>query len=115
MALVSSFEWNKIIDILLAGYILYSGRIGIYGSIVKGGKIGITGTFLRQHIYLCISKCLGFPGSSVQEPQETRVRSLCREDALEEGMATQSSILIPWTEEPGSYSPWGCKELDTTK
>ena len=30
-------------------------------------------------------------------------------------MATHSSILawrIPWTEEPGSYSPWGGKELD---
>ena len=35
---------------------------------------------------------------------ETWVRSLGREDPLEEGMATQSSILawrIPWTEEPG--------------
>ena len=21
----------------------------------------------------------------------------------------------PWTEEPGGYSPWGCKELDTTE
>ena len=21
---------------------------------------------------------------------------------------------IPWTEEPGGYSPWGCKELDMT-
>ena len=34
---------------------------------------------------------------------ETRVRSLCQEDPLEKGMATQSSILawrIPWTEEP---------------
>ena len=33
-------------------------------------------------------------------------------------MATHSSILalrIPWTEETGGpYSPWGCKELDTT-
>ena len=30
-------------------------------------------------------------------------------------MATHSSILawrIPWTEETGGYSPWGCKELD---
>ena len=29
-----------------------------------------------------------------------------------------SSILawrIPWTEEPGGYSPWGHKELDTTE
>ena len=36
--------------------------------------------------------------------QETRVRSLHREDSLEEGMATHSSILawrIPPTEEPG--------------
>ena len=22
---------------------------------------------------------------------------------------------IPWTEEPGGYSPWGHKELDTTE
>ena len=36
--------------------------------------------------------------------QETQVRFLGREDPLEEGMATHSSILawrIPWTEEPG--------------
>ena len=36
--------------------------------------------------------------------QETQARSLGREGPLEEGMATQSSILawrIPWTEEPG--------------
>ena len=33
-------------------------------------------------------------------------------------MATDSSILawnIPWTEEPGGYNPWGCKESDTTE
>ena len=36
--------------------------------------------------------------------QETWVRSLGGEDALEKGMATHSSIpawKIPWTEEPG--------------
>ena len=36
--------------------------------------------------------------------QETWVRSLGREDPLEKGMATHSSIparRIPWTEEPG--------------
>ena len=47
--------------------------------------------------------------------QETRVQSLGRENPLEKGMATNSSILawkIPWTEKPGSYSPWGRKELD---
>ena len=41
---------------------------------------------------------------AVQEPQETQVQSLGWEDALEEEMATLSSILawrIPRTEEPG--------------
>ena len=40
---------------------------------------------------------------------------LGQEDALEEGMATHSSILawrIPWTEEPGGLHPLGHKELD---
>ena len=39
-----------------------------------------------------------------QEPQEKRVWSLSREDALEEGTETHSSTLaweIPWTEELG--------------
>ena len=45
--------------------------------------------------------------------QETWFQSLCREDPLEKGMATHSSILawrIPWTEEPGG--PQSRKELD---
>ena len=63
-----------------------------------------------------------FPGgSAVKNPpamQDTWIQSLGQEDPLEKGMATDSSIYawkIPWTEEPGSYSSWGCKELDTTE
>ena len=44
--------------------------------------------------------------------QETRVRSLGREDPLDKEIVTHSSILaweVPWTEEPGGYSPWGHK------
>ena len=55
---------------------------------------------------------------NVPTMQKTWVRSLGREDPLEKGMATHSSILawrIPWTEEPGRHSPWGCEELDTTE
>ena len=36
---------------------------------------------------------------------------------MEKEMATHSSVLaweIPWTEEPGGYSPRGCKESDMT-
>ena len=50
--------------------------------------------------------------------QETWVQSLGGEDLLEEGMATNSSILawrIPWTEESGGYSLWGRKESDMTE
>ena len=34
---------------------------------------------------------------------------------LEKEMATHSSVLILWTEEPGSFSPWSRKELGTTE
>ena len=54
---------------------------------------------------------MGFPSGSevknppaMQEPQEMKVQSLGREDLLEEGMATPSSILawkFPWTKAPG--------------
>ena len=40
--------------------------------------------------------------------RETRVQSLGRKDPWRKEMATHSSILawrIPWTEEPGDYSP----------
>ena len=50
--------------------------------------------------------------------QEIRVRSLGREDPLEKGMATHSSILaqrIPWTEEPGGLQSMGHKESDRTE
>ena len=49
--------------------------------------------------------------------QETQVRPLGQEDALQEGMATHSSILasrIPWTEEPGRLQSMGSQELDMT-
>ena len=54
---------------------------------------------------------------SLPAMQETWVQSLQSwEDLLEKEMATHSSNLawkIPWTEEPGRYSPWGHKESDT--
>ena len=60
----------------------------------------------------------GFPGSSVikrilllmLESQEIPVQSLSQEDALEEGMATHSSVLVwrvSWTDEPGGLQPMG--------
>ena len=51
----------------------------------------------------------------MQEMQETWIRFLGRDDLLEEGMATHSSILAWRTQRqrsPVGCSPWGCKELD---
>ena len=46
--------------------------------------------------------------------QETRVQSLGREDPLEKGMATHSSILAwktPWSEEPGGLQSMGSQKV----
>ena len=56
----------------------------------------------------------GKESSAMQEPQEMRVWILGQEDALEEGMATHSSILawrIPWTEEPGRLQSIGSQRV----
>ena len=54
----------------------------------------------------------------MQETQEMQVQSLGWEDALEKEMATCSSI-IAWKfhgqRSLAGYSPWGCKESDTTE
>ena len=45
---------------------------------------------------------------------ETQIQSLGLEDPLEEGIATDSSILawrIPWTEEPGGVSFMGLQRV----
>ena len=50
--------------------------------------------------------------------QEMRGSSLGREDPLEKGMATPSSILaweIPWTEEPGRLQCMVSQESDATE
>ena len=68
---------------------------------------------VRVHVSFLIRLCLSFflntyPGV------ETWVRSLGREDALEEAMAAHSSILAwrtPWTEEPGGLESMGSQRV----
>ena len=61
---------------------------------------------------------VGFPGGSVikipSAMQELQVQYLGWEDPLEEGMATQSSILawrIPWTEESDELPSTGSQRV----
>ena len=51
---------------------------------------------------------------SMQETQETQIRSLGWKDPLEKGMAIHSSILarkIPWTEEPDGLQSIGSQRV----
>ena len=53
-------------------------------------------------------------GKTLTAMRETWVQSLGREDPLEEGMATHSSILawrIPWTEEPDGPQSTGSQRV----
>ena len=50
----------------------------------------------------------------MQETQEAQALCLSSEDALEEEMATLSSILA-WTEEPGRLQSMGSQSQDTTE
>ena len=73
--------------------------------------------FQFSNFKLSATSEFGFDGSlmaqmlkNLPSMQETWVRSPGREDPLEKGMATHSSILawrIPWTEEPG-----GLQDMD---
>ena len=54
----------------------------------------------------------------MQEVQEMWVWSMGWEDSLEEGMATDSSILawrVSWAEDPGGLQTIGYKELKMTE
>ena len=87
------------------------------------GKPLLLGVFLNAFSVICYQLALnwGFPGGlavknlpAVQEMQKMWVWSSGREDPLEEGVATHSSILawiIPWTEEPGRLQSLGSQRV----
>ena len=72
---------------------------------------------LLLHLLLVV---FGFPCGSVVKNlpamQEMQVRSLGREDPLDKGKATHSSILaweIPWTEDPSGLKSMGLQQSST--
>ena len=77
-------------------------------------KKGFYGALRRYNSHTCF---LVLVAQAVKNPpavQETWVRSLGREDPLEQKMATHTSILawrIPWTEEPGGLQSMGSQRV----
>ena len=80
-------------------------RLKVHSSEVYTWLDGILASLMTQMI------------KNLPAMQETRVRSLGQENALEKGMATHSGILvwrIPWTEEPdGLYVVHGVAKSQT--
>ena len=65
-------------------------------------------------LYFCWDSLMAQMVKKLPAMQETWVRSLGWEDALEKGMVTHSSILawrIPWTEQPGTLYPIGSQRV----
>ena len=61
---------------------------------------------------------MDFPGGSEVKVSPCKAGHPGSVPGLGKEMTTHSSTLawrIPWMEEPGRYSPWGHKELDTTE
>src|SRR5574337_516724 len=82
------------------------------------GKACPKSLILGNHLNLVWTSLVAQMLKHLPTMRETQVQSLGWENLLEKEMAPHSSILawkIPWTEEPVGYSPWGCKELDTTQ
>ena len=90
---------------------------------IKPTMMLLTGIFVHSFIHVA-NQQMGFPDSSVVKnppvKQETWIQSLGWEDPLEKEMATHTSILA-WEKKShgqrslAGYSPWGCKESDTTE
>ena len=77
-----------------------------------------SGEYILRRIYILPLFGASLIAQLVKNPpamQKTLVQFLGRKDPLEKGKVTHSSILawrMPWT---GLYSPWGCKQSDTTQ
>ena len=100
--------YNKVIQLQIHIY-SFIFRFRLLQNIEQCSLCYTVGCFWLSLLYIVIVY-VGFPGSaevknqlSMVETQEKWVESLGREDPLERGMATHSSILawkISWTEDP---------------
>ena len=90
----------------VASYYFEKCKVNIYIK-PKSQEIG---NRLEKVYNKCIYWLVAQKVKNLPAMQETWIQSQGREDPLEKGMATYSSILvwrIPWTEDLVGYSPWG--------
>ena len=94
-AKISSYLWGRPLQLCCTTKIWKHLPLSIYGN----------GRACERVLQSCVTILNALIGATYTE-------------IMEKEMATHSSILAwktPWTEEPGRYSLWGHKELDTTE
>ena len=80
--------------------------------------LGLQPPTLASSLILLRTSLVAQMAKNLLAMQETWVQSLSWEDALEEGMATHSSILawrIPWTEDPGGLQSMGLQSVGSQR
>ena len=81
--------------------------------LVKAAQWGCLRQLFKEHLDKRAS-LVAHVVKNLPAMQETQVPSLGREDPLEKGMATHTSIVawrIPWTEEPGGLQSMGSQRV----
>ena len=102
----------------------YKEKSPIHGQVKSKVQSSVSslGGVRRMHVCVCIymrvfsqiHMCVSSDGKESACNADTQVQPLGREDPLEKGMATHSSILawrIPWTEEPGRLQSMGSQRV----
>ena len=115
-------KFIKSLAFLLKLWIIFPYLCGTMTTSVKHGPFSYLKWQCSTKLHLCLWLFCQSPSGSVVknlptvwELQETWVLFLGREDPLEEGTATHSSILawrIPWTEDPGRLLSIGLQRIE---
>ena len=113
-AIMPSLSWGAPVSMQISGNLSCLSS----GSVRMGDWVGRTGYFfrvLKSEFWSHLDQTTVVEVvKNLPAVQEIWVRSLGREDTLEDGMATHSSILawrIPWTEEPGGQQSMGSQRI----
>ena len=100
--------------------LLWETATGLQDTVMPKGGDPANENFITVLIWVCTIFWASLVAQTVKNllaMQETQALSLSREDPLEKGMATHSSIpawRIPWTEEPGGLQSMR-SQRDTTE
>ena len=97
------------------GFVNAADTASIFNCCCQGSLCGLRSPEAFTHrLISSLGSLVAQTVKNLSTKQETQIRSMGREDPLEKGMATHSSILawkIPWTEKPGGLQLMGLQRV----